>query len=337
MPLALPLNFKESSMAPLGSIEHEILIEIAKVSLENLRVTLTTIPGCWKSGSIVWMLANSFPTLNGFVLRGCSQKTGDSLTRFCQDRHLSELLVRVEKPFERWIRRRAGYTIPTSKAQTLLADLTSEGFVTIFLEPASPCADLFSLTTVCDVRSEKADIEVVGPGFDASDILRSDIKPHERFEITLENRAERSQDREFQLRRTYLINSEGYRASVRRRLIKIGARLRNPSFPDDLMQPNATAATLDALLQNATRYLRESGQTVLLDHAEEYKPIPRGLLDEFLLQILRLSRAVSKSDVPWRTFSLAGSFLPGERLVLWDFFPPGEYDTQTLANLTVPS
>ena len=103
------------------------------------------------------------------------------------------------------------------------------------------------------------------------------------------------------------------------------------------MQLNATAATLDALLQDATRYLQESGQTALLDHAEAYQPIPRRLLEEFLLQVLRLSRAVSMSEVPWRTFSLAGSFLPGERLVLWNFFPTGEYDTQTLANLTVPS
>ena len=264
-------------------------------------------------------------------------KTGVAVTRFCQDRHLPELLVRVEKPFQRWVRRRAGYTIPVLKAQSLVSGLTSEGFVTILLEPASPCADLFSLTTVCDVRSGRADIEVVGPGFDASDILRSDLEPHERFEITLENSAESILDREFQLSRTYLIDAESYRASVRRRLIKIGARLLNPSFPDDLMQPNATAATLDALLQDATRYLQESGQTALLDHTEAYQPIPGRFLEEFLLQVLRLSRAVSGSDVPWRTFSLAGSFLPGERLVLWDFFPPGEYDTQTLGNLTVPS
>ena len=321
----------------MSDAHNAILVETKDISKGVLPTFLVELLGCWKSSSILWMRANGFPALAGLVLRGWSQKTGVAVTRFCQNRHLSELLVRVEKPFQRWVRRRAGYTIPVSKAQSLVDDLTSEGFVTIFLEPASPCADLFSLTTVCDVRSGKADIEVVGPGFDASDILRSDIKPHERFEITLENRSEPLQDREFQLRRTYLIDTEGYRVSVRRRLIKIGARLRNPSFPDDLMQPNATAATLDALLQDAIRYLRESGQTALLDHAEAYQPIPKRLLDEFLLQVLRLSRAVSSSDVPWRMFSLAGSFLPGERLVLWDFFPPGEYDTQTLANLTTSS
>ena len=130
------------------------------------------------------MCANGFPTLPGFVLRGWTQNTGAAVKLFCEDHCLSELLVRVEKPFQRWVRRRAGYTIPVSKAQSLVDDLTSEGFFTILLEPASPCADLFSLTIVCDVWSGKADIEVVGPGFDASDILRSDIKPHERFEMT---------------------------------------------------------------------------------------------------------------------------------------------------------
>jgi hypothetical protein len=245
--------------------------------------------------------------------------------------------VRIEKPSQRWVRRRAGYTIPVLKAQTLVEDLTSEGFMTILLEPASPCADLFSLASVCDVASGKVDIEVVGPGFDASDILRADIKPHERFEIAIHKQSASFHNQEFQISRVYLVDPESYRASVRRRLIKIGARLRNPSFPDELMLPNVPAATLEGLIQDATQFLRESGQTALLDNSELYRPIPERLLDAFLNQVLRLSRAVATSDVSWRIFSLAGSFLPKERLVIWDFFPPGDHDTTTLANLHAPT
>ncbi len=302
-------------MLALGKA-HIILIETANVTRENLDGALAAVPGCWKSSSLLWMHANDFPALPGLILGGWSQESEESVIRFCRPRNFSELLVRIEKPGQRWTRRRGGYTVALEGVKVLVDDLAAEGMIAIFLEPASPYSDFFSLTTVCDVDAGKIDIEVVGPGFDASDILRADITPHERFEILSVNQLGPAWDRrEVKVSRTYLIDDKSYRASVQRRLRKVGARLRDPAFPDEWMDVSLPSSTIEALIQNATRYLRESGQTALLDRLDHYEAIPDQLLDRFLSQLLRLSKGAGESDLPWRTFSLAGSFLSEERLV----------------------
>jgi len=280
------------------------------------------------------MHVNRFPTLSGLILGGWFPESQESIVRFCRQKNFSELLLRIEKPGQRWTRRRGGYTVPLKGVQNLVQGLAREGMIAILLEPASPYSDFFSLTCVCDVDSGKVDIEVVGAGFDASDILRSDITPHERFEIQFDDRLRAPWDSpKLRSLRTHLVDEESYRASVRQRLVKIGARLHNPAFPEEQMQAGTPPFALEGLVQEATRYLRESGQTALLEHSDRYEPIPRQLLDTFLNELLRLSKIVGESNVSWRAFSLAGSFLSDARLVIWDFFPPGDHDVRTLSRL----
>jgi hypothetical protein len=321
-------------MNPIASLEGRILLETTKATSHNLPAALATLKGCWKSGSVLWMHANRFPALSGLIFNGWFPESEEATTRFSRERAFSELLVRIEKPDQRWTRRRGGYTVPLEGVENLVQDLSREGMIAILLEPANPNSDLFSLTSISDIEVGKIDIEVVGPGFDASDILRADITPHERFEVTSGNRLNPAWDlHQLKISRTYLIDDENYRTSVQRRLRKIGARLRNPAFPDEWMDPSLPLSTVEALIQDAIRYLRESGHTDLPDHSDRYEPIPDHLLDKFLNELLRLSKAVAESDVPWRTFSLAGSFLSQNRLVIWDFFPPGDHDVRTLGKL----
>jgi hypothetical protein len=190
---------------------------------------------------------------------------------------------------------------------------------------------MFSLTSVCDLESGKLDMEVVGLGFDASDILRADILPHERFELSLGKRELKTPAlSKLQIRRTHLVGREDYKTSIQQRLVKIGARLRNPSFRDEVMG----AAGLDqaVLIQEATHFLRTSGQTTMLDH-QEYEPIPSRLLNMFLREFLRLFERIRASRIQWKLLSVASSFLPEDRLVIWDFFSPGEHDTTVLSRL----
>jgi hypothetical protein len=203
---------------------------------------------------------------------------------------------------------------------------------TILLEPASPYLDMFSLTSACDLETGKLDVEVVGPGFDASDILRAEILPHERFELFLGDREPKTTaPSQLQVKRSHLAGREDYKTSIQQRLVKIGARLRNPSFPDEVMEA-ATGPDQAILIQEAIHFLRASGQTTMLDH-QEYEPIPSRLLNMFLGEFLRLFQKVKASKIHWRTLSLASSFLPHDRLVIWDFYSPEDYDTTVLSRL----
>src|SRR6266849_9042076 len=136
-------------MNATGSLEGRILLETTRVTSENFPGALTALQGCWKSSSILWMHVNRFPTLSGLILGGWFPESQESVVHFCRQRNLSELLLRIEKPGQRWTRRRGGYTIPLETAQKLVQDLAADGMIAIFLEPASPYTHLFSLTSVC--------------------------------------------------------------------------------------------------------------------------------------------------------------------------------------------
>jgi hypothetical protein len=280
------------------------------------------------------MQANSFPVLPGIILGGWTSHGESAVRRFCRDNGFSELLVRIEKREQRWTRRRGGYTIPIDEVQQQVEELAREEMLTILLEPASSYSDLFSLTTACDLESGKLDVEVVGPGFDASDVLRSDLVPHERFEVFLASCGrEVRADSAPQAKRSYVVARRDYQASVRQRLEKIGARLRNRSFADNLIGTSLSSVEREALAKEAEEFLRASGQTMLLDHAEEYQPIPLPLLKTFLREFQRIFERVRTQKTRWRLLSLAASFLPQERLVLWDFFVPSATDTRVLGEV----
>jgi hypothetical protein len=317
-------------MSSVGSI----LFETSCVNRDNIVSFLDEIPGCWKSGSLLWMRSNGFPVLPGLILNAWTRETEAAVSHFCGENKFSELLVRIEKPRERWTRRRGGYTVPVGSIQRLVEVLASEGMITILLEPASPYSDLYSLTSVCELHTGKVDIEVVGPGFDASDVLRADSSPHERFEFFLGTREQKtSVPGPLRAKRVDVVGSDDYRHSVRRRLVKIGARLRNPAFLEQELPKDESGLHADQLAQEAMLYLERTGQKLLLDHLTEYEPIPSVLLEEYVAQLQRLFRALIQSHVPWKELSVAGSFLDPSRLVLWDFFSPGSQDTKLLAGV----
>jgi len=310
-----------------------MFIEIQRVNQENLPDFLVKLQGSWKSSSLLWMQSNWFPVLQGIILNGWEAGTERTFSRFCRERGFSELLVRIEKPGQRWTRRRGGYTIPVSDARRLVDDLAEEGFLTMLLEPASPYADIYGVASVCDLATGNVDVEVVGPGFDASDILRSDTTPHERFEVWFDLKGIRSGEaQEPQIRQLHVVQPEIYKTSVQRRLTKIGARLRNPSFPEEVLE-GASNSHCEQLRQDAVEYLRKTGHTLLLDHLNAYNPIPRQLLEVFLGQLIHLFAAAETSHLPWQALSVASSFLQPERLVMWDFFSTESQDTTLLSNV----
>jgi hypothetical protein len=292
------------------------------------------LQGCWKCSSLLWLQANGFPVLPGLILGGWTEESEAAVAKFSKDRHVSELLIRIEKPYQRWTRRRGGYTVPRGQVQQQVEELAHEGILTILLEPASPYSDLYSLTTACDLEGGKLDVEVVGPGFDASDVLRSDLVPHERFEVTLGSSDEQAgTDSAFLPRRLSIIGREDYRVSVERRLEKIGAKVRNRSFPDDSIGAGSSGVERTVLAKEAEQFLRATGKTMLLDHAEEYQPIPLPVLNVFLKEFQRIFERVRTQKAHWQILSLAASFLPRERLVIWDFFVPGASDTTVLGRI----
>ena len=87
---------------------------------------------------------------------------------------------------------------------------------TVFLlEPKSPFDDLYSLSM--RFGDNEAEVEVVGPGFDASDLKRGDESPHELIRL-----ARKSANGGYvEVGRSELSPAQ-YRAAWKRRLGKVG-------------------------------------------------------------------------------------------------------------------
>jgi hypothetical protein len=291
-------------------------LELASISETNLDSALQAIHGYLKFASILWIRALGEPTLDGVVIRRWSRRTARALRRFCTRYRCNEFVLRIDKQGARWSARRGGYLIPAAAAHSIVRELSDEGMIAVMLEPVSPNRDLYCLSCVTIPEQGKIVVEVVGPGFDTSDLVRSDLLPHERFEFPTELAGhDIAAPADPALQRTYVISEAAYRRSVDDRLAKIGARLLNPAFPREV--------TVEAqeLRERARRALRKNRETVLLRHATKYDPIPRQHLLRFTSGVVKILSGLERHSISLGTVTLSGTFTTRRRLVYWDFFP----------------
>jgi hypothetical protein len=303
-------------------------LEIAGVGTGSLLSALELVRGCLKTTSMLWMHALGLPVLNGVIIADWSKSSADAASRFCRRYHFSELLLRIDKRSTRWTRRRGGYILTLSQLPGIVRDLKREGMLAVLLEPVSPYADLYSLSGVTIPDQGKIIIEVVGPGFDASDILRSDIPPHERWEASLESEPPARTSKYHSAKRVHVATSEQYERSVQSRLAKIGARVENPAFPDTVLKSqNRDSARL---IELGIGYLKSTRQTTLLKHKECYVPIPEKHVHDFTSDVQKLLAGLSAYGIHLGSSSFAASLVPKRGLVFWDFFPARMHEAAAL-------
>ena len=310
--------------------EPSCVIEITKVRGEAFIPTLQNVRGFMKATSIIWLYELGLPVLPGLIVRGWSDKVSLRIHEFCRRKRFTRLLLRIDKSEERWGKRRGGYIVAVRGIRRHVEALLQEGYIGILLEPASPYADSYTLAALVVPEKRKMIVEVVGPGFDASDILRSDLGPHERLEVTLPLTTYgfvpvRMSD----VRHLYVTDSHAYRTSVMRRLAKIGAQLENPAYPDSVLE--SSELHLDRLISAAMRFLKKTGQSLLLNHMENYQPLPQSYLETFTGFVCQLIVGLSKYGISLKIISISASSVAPRGFVFWDFFPARKEERNALS------
>jgi hypothetical protein len=297
----------------------ELPVLIHNVNQSNFREILLRLAGYAKSCSVLWLKILGLPTLNGLIIDSWCPRTHEEITSFSRKYSSSTLLLRIDRRNERWTSRRGGYVVDVETIPILWKELSLEGFIPILLESASPYGNHQALTAVLSKQDQTMIVESVGAGFDASDILRSDLAPHERWHISLSKQAGRwIIDSP---RRSFLISEDSYKEAWKKRLSKIGAKLLNPSFPDT----EAIQRSDDQLRAKAIDYLRTSGETLLLD-ATSYQPLSTKMLHNFAESVLHLTNELEHSQPRIGSVSVAASVISDGRLVFWDFFPVNRFE-----------
>jgi len=293
-------------------------ISIRHVSEKNLSEPMASLRGYLKFASLLWIRAARQPTLDGVIIGRWSKEAQTALNDFCGRKKYSEVLLRTDALNQRWSIRRGGYLIPQARARSVVREVGKEHRICAFLEPLSPHRDLYSLAGITDEDQTNITVEVVGPGFDASDLLRSDMSPHERFEVPL-SKDDDDCDTGVSFRRIFRMETDEYLQTVDARLIKIGARLRNPAYPSPLSEiSNGRRAYFK---DQAITFLGRTRQTLLLRHLHEYQPIPPNFLRRFVSGVNVITGHLNRHNCFLGATGFSGTFTSRGRLVFWDFFP----------------
>jgi len=292
-------------------------LRLKDVTEKNLFEMARPLRGYVKFTSVLWIRAAGQPILDGVIVGRWSKEAENAIKAFCRGHGYSEMLLRTDALNERWSTRRGGYIIPQSRAQAVMREINGEDKIGAFLEPLSPYRDLYCLASITDHQQNNMTVEVVGPGFDTSDLLRSDVSPHERFEVSVPHY--RSSEGPLAIRRTHITSTEEYLRTVDDRLFKIGARLKNPAYP--INASRLSDSDQGRLKNEAIDFLKKTGQTLLLRHSNCYRPVPHRFLRRFIKGVGAIIDLLDTYSINLGSMAFSGTVTTHGRFLFWDFFP----------------
>jgi hypothetical protein len=240
------------------------------------------------------------PALPGLVIARWDAATSRRIQRFAGGFESGELLLRSDSPAETGRAPRGGYLLASSNLRQEVRRLLDEGRVVFLLEPASPFDDLYSLTLEPGADWTRWEIEVVGPGFDASDLKRGDVTPHEQIDTGLE-------DHRVVVRHRVVASTQVQRAVRDIRFVKVAASLR-------------------CEVADVEEELRQRGETMLVDFPR-YPQLPDGLVAAAVAHAVRLRPELARRGLADQGVSVSMSFIGvGGRPVFWDIvWPDSKY------------
>lgn len=281
-----------SAAAPDGAGGTAAIIDCAKRAEE-------VIPRFRSYPKLVsWLVlhAAGLPTVSGMIVTNWNLDVDRTIRTFADRWAARELLVRSDTARETGRSPRGGYVVPLGGIPRDILRLRNDGRVVFLLEPVSPLDDLYSLNFQPDRAWQEWELEIVGPGFDASDLKRGDVTPHERVRLAASGEEVRVLDR--------VVASAAAQAAGR------ATRLRK------------AAALLRCGRDEVEMVLRRRGETMLLDEPV-YPRIPEELLALTVRHAMRLRDALVRHALDDQGVTLSMSFVGSSaRPVFWDVVWP---------------
>jgi hypothetical protein len=262
-----------------------------------------------ESWLVLWRLG--LPTLAGIIVDDWSPQVEKQVREFAASLGADSLLVRSDKAPETGDYPPAGDISPVDEMRNVAMRFLKRGRVLFLLEPRSRFDDLYSLS-IGFRNSKQANVEIVGPGFDASDLKRGDASPHEWLEVSFP-----APDQAPALENHTVVTPRAYRRSWEVRLAKVG-RLVAGEYPASTRPPEEAARA-------GKLWLEQHGFRLLLDNRAKYQPIPSRLLDGSLEQCRLLPEELARFGIVDQRFVVSLSFLGRDaEPVYWDIVWPSK-------------
>lgn len=275
---------------------------------ERVDEALRELRGFWKLWSSCLLSACGLPTLPGVILTRPQQTK-----KWLSGLDSTILLIRHDKRLESPPHPRGGFLVGEELLDETIRFFFALDRIVGIYEPADPLLNMHNMNLMFENEHEVY-VEIVGPGFDASDLQRGDLSPHETFSIYAEPDGTISR-----LKLLNRLDYEAYQESVILRKNKIRKKLESaPSV--DLARRIRNSLGIP---EDLDTYLETIGSP--LCEFKTYQPVSSELLRETTARII-------ESDIIGQYKTLTGAGFPlvfstsvinkGERQVFWDIVSP---------------
>ena len=286
-------------------------LELSKFSTQSEASFRSLLSGFQKASSVVDLKGWGLPVADTIFVWSWGPDSSVAIASFAGHHHATHLLLRHDKRAEDVRAPRGGYLVALDQIPQETSNFIRRGRLVMWLEPLSPYHDLYSINALFNRPQNELILEVVGPGFDASDLNRGDISPHESFVFDLAHVLQKEGASQPLDHAT--VAPADYQRSVQKRCIKIGLRSMG-FFSLDGDQPLPEGIDLKAMQLGKHEVV--SNRYRLASSLHRYEPLPARLLEVYLQNIPRFSRLTDKLAV------VSSSFVAEERLIYWDIVRP---------------
>lgn len=237
-------------------------------------------------------------------------KCSERLRSFAKSLDLTRVLIRIENPYFRFTSRRGGDSTSVARAEHTMQQLHREGFAVIVMEPTNRFTNRLSMNS-CLSRGGSMVIELLGPGFDVSDLNRGDVTP--QFQASWRNidwhRYDKPLWNDFTIQENYLHDNN----RIRQRLRKLAPHVLGK--PVDELE--------DDKILRVQEWLVEQGYSDLFNcEVLSLKSAARVLTAHFEELFLLGSYLFSKDRIPDESVCISASDLGGDKFVYWDLLMP---------------
>lgn len=212
-----------------------------------------------KSWLLLWELG--LPTLKGIIFAEWSKAAEMAIADFAGRLQTDKLLIRSDSDRERGDYPPGGNLSALSELKAACRPYLERKRLVFLLEPRSRFEDHYSIS-LGFMNPEMAVMEVVGPGFDASDLKRGDSNPHEW--LTIDLRARLTEPSAIRVHSTLSVH--GYQMSWEARARKVGRLL------------GAAMTTQHLGVTELRGWLDQHDNQLLGRHWSGYDPIPAQLI-----------------------------------------------------------
>jgi len=276
---------------------------------DTLKLAMDDLGGYNKILSILFLKKINYPVLSGIIVTKWSDISKSTIDTFCKLHGFTSLLLRHDKNPEKPPYPRGGYLVELEKIEEETKKYLADNRLVFWLEPANYLHNVYSINCLFD--REVITLEVVGPGFDASDLQRGDQTPHEV--INMDIATGRVVRRQLNAKDTEL-----YKKSVSLRYLKIAANLERHKKIELLKNSNDTM-----IIYQTKKYLLEHSFDLLTRNEKKYVPMPNEKLINlysYLKNIVPCLSNVTKVNFP---FVVSCGYIHSiHRLVFWDITWP---------------